>query len=222
MITIRPHRLFNLIETPNYSDRSIQIVLPDQNTPVTFDTVILLALAKLVQPRTIFEFGTFFGVQTFNLARNMPETKLFTLDLENLSQSQAIENDQDRFVSMTGVQGRSRLAFLGTPAEKRITRLFGDSNHFDFSKFTNQMDLVYVDGGHDFRTVKSDSENALGMRTTGRASCVAWHDYTNPVYPDLTRYLIDLSEGHTMFHIAESWTTFCLAGLPEYMERLRP
>jgi hypothetical protein len=124
-------------------------------------------------------------------------------------------------VSTTGIQGRGGLAFLGTTVETQITRLFGDSNRFDFSKLVNQMDLIYVDGGHDFRTVKSDSENAFRMRAAGRASCIAWHDYKNPGYPDLTRYLTELSEGITMFHVAESWTVFCLAGLPEYVERLR-
>jgi len=54
---IRPHKLFNLVKTPCYFDRMVQVVLPDQRTPFLLDTAILLALAKLVRARTIFEFG---------------------------------------------------------------------------------------------------------------------------------------------------------------------
>ena len=63
MITIRPHRLFNLVSTPSYEARLVKIVLPNQRTPMLLDTAILLTLAKLVDPRTYFEFGTLLGIQ---------------------------------------------------------------------------------------------------------------------------------------------------------------
>jgi hypothetical protein len=49
VISLFGHIDCSICETSNYSDRSVQIVLPDQFTPVTFDTVILLALARLVR-----------------------------------------------------------------------------------------------------------------------------------------------------------------------------
>jgi hypothetical protein len=73
MISIRPHKLFNLVKTETYGDRIVKLVLPDQQTPMTFDLMIKLALARLLKPRTFFEIGTFLGVHTFDMAMNIPD-----------------------------------------------------------------------------------------------------------------------------------------------------
>jgi len=57
----------------------------------------------------------------------------------------------------------SKLAFIDSPYEEKITRLYGDSNEFDSSDFKGKIDMVYIDGGHDLRTVSSDIENAFTM-----------------------------------------------------------
>src|ERR1700720_678918 len=95
MIPTRPHRLFNLVKTRSYEARMVQIVLPDQRAPILLDTAILLALAKLVQPRTYFEFGTYLGVQLINVAANLPqESRLYTLDLDEESATAQVDEKQ--------------------------------------------------------------------------------------------------------------------------------
>lgn len=41
-------------------------------------------------------------------------------------------------------------------------------------------------------------------------SCIAWHDYGNPNYPDNTNYLNNLSEELSIFHVEETMVCFCL------------
>jgi predicted O-methyltransferase YrrM len=41
----------------------------------------IVTIAKIVNPSTIFEIGTFDGRTTLNLAKNCPNSKIFTLDL---------------------------------------------------------------------------------------------------------------------------------------------
>jgi predicted O-methyltransferase YrrM len=207
---IRPHKLFNLVHSTSYLERMVQVVLPDKESPVVFDTAILLTLAKVVRPRTIFEFGTYIGVQTLNLAVNFPETRIYTLDLDEASLQGLQQDPSDKPLTERHLKYQTQLAFLNTPYEKRITRLYGDSNKYDFSGLANQMDLIYIDGGHDPVTLDSDTKNAFKMISQGNAGCIAWHDHGNPLYPHIPEYLGKLSDSRQLFHIEESWTTFFL------------
>jgi hypothetical protein len=209
MIQIRPHRLFNLVQTPSYEARLVKVVLPDQHAPILLESSILLALAKLVNPRKFFEFGTFLGVETLNMAANLEaDSHLYTLDLDQASFRNLEQDVHDRPLSLTHFDNLSKLAFLGTSYEKRITRLEGESKSYDFSRFRKQIDMVYVDGGHDLPTVVSDSENALAMLCEDHTTCIAWHDYENAAYPQVTEYLLALSASMPVFHVQESRIAF--------------
>jgi predicted O-methyltransferase YrrM len=211
MIQIRPHELFNLIKTDSYTERVVKLVLPDQKTPVTFDMVIKLALAKLIRPKTFFEFGTFLGVQIFNMAMNLPDCKFYTLDLDEESYKKASILESVRHLSEMHLEQQQQLAFLSTPYEARIHRLRGDSNVFDFKPYHDKMDMIYVDGGHDERTVRSDAENAFRMLSKGRPAVIAWDDYDNPLSPAVKQYLDTRTEN--LVFVEESRTAFYLSGI---------
>jgi len=211
MIRIRPHKLFNLVKTDSYSQRVVKLVLPNQNTPVTFDMVIKLALAKLIRPRTFFEFGTFLGVQTFNMAMNLPDCEFYTLDLDEESYKRASIIEAVRHLSQIQLEQQRQLAFLGTPYETRIHCLRGDSNAFDFGPYHAKMDMIYIDGGHDERTCRSDTENAFRMLSRGRPSVIVWDDYCNPLSPAVKEYLDGRRED--LFFVEESLTVFHLSGV---------
>jgi hypothetical protein len=218
---VRPHKLFNLVRSSSYLDRTVQMVLPDQRTPVLLDTAILLALAKLVRAGTIFEFGTYLGIQTLNLAANFPEARIYTLDLDEASLQGLQQDASDKPLTQTHLEYQSQLAFMNTPYEKRITRLFGDSNKYDFSGLSSQIDLIYIDGGHDRITLDSDTKNAFRMLSHGHAGCIAWHDYSNPTYPQVEEYLDRLSNSQDLFHVEESWTTFFLRNTEDLVAQLK-
>jgi hypothetical protein len=211
MIRIRPHRLFDLVKTDRYTERVVQIVLPDRQTPVTFDTVIKLAIAKLIQPRSFFEFGTFLGVGTLNIALNLPDCHLYTLDLDEDSYKQASIVESVRHLSELQLERQRELAFMGTPFEKRVQALRGDSTRFDLRPYYGKMDMVYVDGGHDERTIKSDTENAFCMLTKDHPAAIAWDDYGNQLCPAVQECLDARSE--KLFYIEESLTVFYLSGV---------
>jgi hypothetical protein len=211
MIRIRPHRLFNLVQTPSYEARMVKIVLPDQRAPILLDTAVLLALAKLVQPRAYFEFGTYLGVQMLNIIANLPPSALaYTLDLDEESAGKAEQDENDRPLTLEHLRSQDRLAFAHSSYESQITRLYGDSNTFDFSPFDCRVDMIFVDGGHDLRTLRSDTENSFRMLSDDHEGCIAWHDYGNPIYPHLKGYIDGLSETRDIFFVEESMVAFCL------------
>jgi predicted O-methyltransferase YrrM len=206
------------VKTDNYAQRVVSLVLSDQNTPMAFDTVIKLALAKLVRPRTFFEFGTFLGVQTFNFALNFPECEFYTIDLDEESYRNASIMEEVRHLSEIQLERRQQLAFVGTSCEKRIHCLHGDSNEFDLSPYYGRMDMVYVDGGHDLRTTESDAENAFRMLSNDRPSVIAWDDYGNRLSPAVKTFLDARQE--RLFHVEESITVFYIQGSPDIYEAL--
>lgn len=68
----------------------------------------------------------------------------------------------------------------------KVTCLFGDSLTFDFSPYKGQMDLVFVDGGHDWKTVASDSMAAEALRKPD--GVIIWHD-CNVQHRDVWKFL---------------------------------
>lgn len=147
---IRPHHLLDLVVSSSYEERMVNVVLPKLHAPLFFDTAILLALSKLVNPRSYFEIGTFLGIETLNMAANLPtDSHVYTLDLDEESLKTAKQEGHDKVVTGIHMEMQHKLAFLGSSYEGKITSPYGDSNVFDFSPFYGRMDMIYVDGGHD-------------------------------------------------------------------------
>ncbi len=220
MVThIRPHKLHQLVETDSSVDRVIKVVLPGKlHTPVLLETVNIITLAKVVKATTFLEIGTLVGVQTLNIAMNLPKScRVYTLDLDkdSFARIKDSQHQNDLWGSEMHLQYGSKLAFLDTPYEERITRLYGDSKEYDFSDLEGQMDMIWIDGGHDLATVKSDTENSFKLLSPNSMSCIAWHDYNSSHYPDLTDYLDKLSNEIRIFHVEESMTCFYIKNAPE-------
>jgi predicted O-methyltransferase YrrM len=152
-----------------------------------FEQYCLAAIARIRQPRTIFEFGTYDGATTVWLAQNAPEAELFTIDLPWDQRG-----DWER-QTLVGGQGDDGVGsrFKGTPYEARITQLLGDSRTFDFGKYFGLMDLVVVDADHSYESARSDTENALKMLSPN--GVVLWDDYA---WPGVIRAVDEAAEHH--------------------------
>lgn len=208
---IRPHNLFHFVDTEKMEDRLISVVLPTKDSPMVFGTTVLLAIAKIANPSRYFEFGTYLGIQTLTIAANFPEAIIYTLDM-NKNDLQKAEHQiakSDKQLILRSIAHRGKKAFSGTLYEKGIIQQYGDSNKYDLSDLYGSMNMVYIDGGHDLQTLKSDTENAFHMISDEKCNCIVWHDYNNPNHPQINKYLENLStcEKHDLFHVEES--TFC-------------
>lgn len=147
-------------------------------------SLVLAALGKLLDCKTIFEFGTYRGDTTWLLAHNLPKARVYTLDLagpEAVSAAQLELTDGNEYFGRWDRGAR----FRGRLEANRISQLFGDSATFDFSPYAGAVDLVYVDASHSYSYVKSDSEAALRMLSA--SGTIVWDDYTH--YPGIWAYL---------------------------------
>ena len=187
----------------------MQVILPDQKTPMLLETSVLVALVKIIKPKIFFEFGTYLGIQTLNIAANLPSSvKIYTLDFDADFFKEAVQDKHDVAISEKHFEYENKLAFMGSIYEQRIERLYGDLNSFDFSDLYDSVDMIYIDGGHDLRTLMSDTKNALKMLSSHNISCIVWHDYNNANYPQVTEYLNDLSSQYDIYHVEETMMCF--------------
>ena len=208
---IRPHEALMLFHTDRYEDRLTPLVLPDRFTPRILETCVLIALLRHVGATNVFEFGTFRGINTLNLAVNMdPSGQIYALDLDEDSFRTASQHPNDAAITRRHFEWENRLAFLGTKYDSMVTRLFGNSRDFDFAPFRSKMNMVWVDGGHDLETVQSDTQNAFDMMDRSRPGVIAWHDYGNPQYPELTEFLDAVSNEHRLQHVEDTMVGFWL------------
>jgi predicted O-methyltransferase YrrM len=177
---IRPHKLFNLLPG-GIEDRLATVKIPFRTENYLLETFLLLAAAKLVNAKRVFEFGTFKGATTLNLALNLPGAEIFTFDLAPCLAGSVKQDYYHAAISRQHFEQQT-MEFDRVQHGAQIHRIEDESLRFDSSPYHGSMDLVFVDGGHDRATLDADTRNAFLMAPHG---CVAWHDYGNPEYPDV-------------------------------------
>lgn len=165
------------------------------------ELILLSRLAREANARTVFEIGTFDGRTTLNLAANSPpDARIYTLDLPRdwLERTASnVEPHERQFVD----KAESGERFRTTLYASRIVQLYGDSATFDFSKYYDSIDLVFVDASHAYEYVINDSLQALRLLRNGRGTIV-WHDYGR--WDGVTAALHDLQEQHDSFEDVKS------------------
>jgi predicted O-methyltransferase YrrM len=186
-------RLENESPIPRATEKLLQailrydITLPPFNSfaPGTMDPVGLLhiaSIARAIDPRSIFEIGTFSGVTALTLALNCPRATIHTLDLEP---GQAPTMALEKIDAIHIAEAPTRL-YAGRPEADRVEQLLGDSATFDFTPYHASCDLVFIDGAHSSEYVKRDTGTAFQLLT--QRSAIIWDDYWR-MAPDVVEYL---------------------------------
>lgn len=179
---IRPFQLLTL------ASGNVTLPIPPRRgslggAPSLLETFLLISAIRAVDAKAIFEFGTCKGTTALNLAINS-DAKITTLDLYR----------------------DPEFDFNGTEYESRIDVKTSDSKKFSYMPYLKSMDFVFIDGGHDYDTVKNDTEAAFELAK--ESGCIAWHDYREPTCSGIAHYLDTLSEGMDLFHIEDTVLCF--------------
>ncbi len=173
------------------------------------ELVLICALIQKLEPGKIFEFGTFDGRTTLNLAASSPENTLDLPDNHEVPPGLPLDKNDKSYI---GAIHEKR--FTGTPFEKKVVQLHGDSARFDYAPFRNQMDFVFVDASHAYRYVMNDSCEAIQLLRDGKG-LIVWHDYAR--WPGVTRALNTLYLKNSAFarlkHIEGTTLAFLSLGL---------
>ena len=181
--------------------------LPGEGMTTPINELAFMAMvAAALEPKRIFEIGTYRGRTALNFALNSPDDcEIFTLDLPDEALVTAAQ--ATRGVDARVIQSDDRLLgveYAGKDVSSKITQLYGNSLQFDFTPFENQVDLVFVDGGHTYDIAGSDTDNALRMCRSG--GVILWHDFANyGEFHDVTRAVMDRLPGNQVVQIENSW-----------------
>ncbi len=136
----------------------------------TDELFALLSLLKIINPKSIFEFGMFKGGSLIHFLINSSEqTMIHSLDITHDHLDHSIKT------------------ILNNHPNIKLHK--ANSMEFNFSSFSKTQDLVYVDGGHEYEVVKKDSENALNI--VKENGVIVWDDYS-PSHSGVFNYLNQL------------------------------
>ncbi len=190
-LSIAPCKAADLF-APGGEFRLLEMESADGNVSV-LELAILAQLVRKFRPSVCFEIGTFDGRTALNFAANAPnDGVVYTLDLPRAAVS-ATELPLARGDAKYVDKETSGIRFVGTPYEKSIVQLYGDSATFDYAPYLGAVDLVFVDGAHSYEYVLRDTETALKLLREGRG-LIVWHDYGSPFWKGVTAALNELRQ----------------------------
>jgi len=133
----------------------------------------LAAVTKLLQPKRIFEIGTYNGRTTAVFILNSsPDCELFTLDLP--PQADSLPGYLPTDIGL--VQDRNPEGYLKRAGlAQRYRQIYCDSMTFDPEPFRDSVELGFIDGAHAEKFVRNDTMKMAVMMS--RRGYVFWHDY---------------------------------------------
>ena len=161
-----------------------------------YEAWIISTISKI--SKNIFEFGTCSGKTTYLMGLNSPtDAKIISLTLNPDNIKDLKKNTKDNKISYRNIINESiyqKFLFSGTSIENKIQVQFIDSLNFDHSKYLSQMDLIFIDGGHTYSIVKSDSEKSFKMIKPN--GIILWHDYVpgKKSARDVVKYINEISK----------------------------
>ena len=172
-------RLETILRGASVSDLKIPFVSDHYESPSLYEQLVLATLVRVLNPQRCFEIGTSLGFTTCVLASNSSVAcRIDTLDVSS--------------------DTRIGSAFRSTPGASKIQQHVASSAVFSFEPYEGKIDLVFVDGSHEFKDVLRDTANAISMLSpTGVA---LWHD-VSPEHPGVVKALEACAESKGIWRI---------------------
>lgn len=161
---------------------------------------LLATVVSALQPRKIFETGTFRGVGALTMALNAPDAEIYTVDLpDSAADTETLTKGDKEWVRLS--RGCTGAAFDGLPEAERIHQIWANSLTLNAAEIATGVDLFFIDGGHSYECVKADTENALKVLSPN--GVILWDDYTW-FMPGVRGYLSELRNSLPLKRIAGS------------------
>jgi len=123
---------------------------------VRHGSLVVSALAAVLECERIFDFGTSDGETSRLLAHNLPGAEIYRFEASS--------------------DGHPGPASIPTKSASAIARLYGDSLSFDFSPYSGTIDLVHIDGARRAESLAADADAAFGMLS--ELGSIMWYGYS--------------------------------------------
>lgn len=227
MKNIRPRKIFELVECKIKNKKSNFLIdfPPSEIGSLTLlESAILIAFIKCINAKTVFEFGTFFGNTTKNIAVNLPrEGRIFSIDINkkqkidltqlDIKNKNFLKNEKINdlyLMNLYKTKGPKKIKSLDKTNKKKIFLINQNSQELNEKLYQNMFDLIFIDGGHDFQTIDSDTQKSLKMAK--KNSIIFWHDYNSKIHKSVTKYLNKYALKKNLYYIENTMLAFQLNG----------
>jgi hypothetical protein len=181
-------------QLPGLYDRSIRLAHCRWRFGHVYNDQALVFLCHVAAAGAapIVEFGTFDGRTTYNLALNVPDGQVITIDAN-------VPDERSNAESRGYGDYEPGACFLEAEASirNRIHFMRSDSRSVDLSRWDGLCGLVIVDGGHSQEVCENDT--ALALRLSRPGGVIVWDDYT-PYWPGVKNTLDALSTRLPLVH----------------------
>jgi hypothetical protein len=198
------------------ADRRERAQLPvtlQTNGITRLDELLVLAMATAaLQPRTVFEVGTFMGHATSVLILNAPtDARVYSLDLP-LDSDTTEAREKYLATDVELVQQRKVGSFVRELGlENRYEQIYRDSLTFDPSPYAGTIEMGFIDGAHTREYVENDTRKMAVMMSD--RGLVFWHDYGGRGdFRALTAYLDSLASTIRIYRVPNTtlaWSPAC-------------
>lgn len=130
--------------------------------------IVGIAKEFLQANMNFLEIGTYDGNTALNVGLNIDSTsKVITVDLPEVTDHVSSYSIDDYLIQNENRKLKKHLHLENTE------QIYCDSTLLDFSQLT--FNGAFIDGGHDFETVRSDTLNVLNF--IKKPAFILWHDY---------------------------------------------
>lgn len=190
----------------------LQVMRYEDGMLPTDQAMTLLALLVAEAPRTVLEIGTFMGHTTRQMAENLPEATVHTVDLppdyaEGRGPASPLPKDDPHLIARR-VVGRE---YRDRACAARIVQHLADTATWDFTA-AGRPGFFFIDGAHTYEYCRNDSEKCFALG--GGRGVFVWHD-CDEAHPGVVRFVTEWrQQGRDIRRIAG--TTFA------YWQGLRP
>lgn len=177
---------------------SVEVALPQEHIKGDTDLSnyqLITRLVKYLNPKIIVEIGTFRGKTTLGLAKNSPINSLVVtigLPIEKMNGKETnYGTDNPYFLKKAEIGS----CFKDTIEEQKIKQIYADSHSNDCKVQLDalignfKIDFAFIDGAHDYDSVKYDFEKVILPRLS-KNGVVIFDDYSNlATQPGVASYL---------------------------------
>jgi hypothetical protein len=178
------------------------------------ELLILATVTRVLQPKKVFEIGTFNGRTTSAFILNAPpDAEVVTLDLPpaggaaNVADGHLLSTDIELIESR---QLGSYIHALGLA--ERCRQVLGNSLDFDPTPHEGTVELGFIDGAHTQPYVQNDTMK-MAIMAAGRG-LVFWHDYGGKGnFRALASYLETVARRIPVYRV--TGTTLAWARMPD-------
>lgn len=228
VILVKPKAILKRIEDVFGRPMTLNLQFPSSNigSLTMLEATMIAAIIRLSDPKELFEFGTFLGYSTALLINNsIEEARVHSLDLESANDNwqyakefseqelRANHISNDNYLRMVQAEkGPYYLSTISDQQRSRLNLLKGDSLEFDcrLHKLCGVVDFVFVDGGHEYDIIKSDTMKSFQL--IGDSGIVVWHDFNSKIHFEVTKFLNEMSVNQNIIYIENTMLAFSVVG----------